>query len=273
MAPRRTPAAVGPALLALLLCGGGCHIYQSATVNVRDAETGAPVDGGVVRTSHVPWGFYPKPRSVRRSVVNGRAKVQVVHGSLPQVHITAPGYNPVTENVLSWSRSGGNLPPVNAAMYREPAPHIVIELPDGFTGVVRVGMKYYAHDEKPYPTGQRVFPIRAGEPGILWLPATPLVWRMPPESFRAMYPDGRTPPTIIQHPYSRPAEVALRRLRDDSLSGLPGGRGMWVHFFFVGTGPDASKAQVHRERVNTAGELFGASWDGVTGTPATMPAR
>ena len=223
---------------AALLCLGGCH-YQRVTVSVLDAESGAPVADGEVQTRHSKQELGPDVWESRDRVVGGSARVAVVDGYGPEVRATAPGYLPAGEGVNSWPHLAATDPTVVVRVYREPAPRIVLELPDGYTGLVKVGLSLLEYGDNPYPPGQRVFPLPYVPPGIAWLPATPLLWRTSDragtQQFEAVYRRSRTPVPAVYPPRDRHDVPALRYLRRYTPPELVGGRGVVVYFFFVGT--------------------------------------
>ena len=151
------------------------HSYRVVTVTVRDAETGRPIPGAVVSSDYNQDPIHLVPRrSYGVTGANGTTRIRVAkdpHGIF--IAPEAQGY------LDYWA--GGVLPDgrrytssqytelprwpfdaVTLTLYAEPAPEVVLVVPDGYSGSIPVSTGY-GRRGNPWP-GRRVFEV-PWEPG------------------------------------------------------------------------------------------------------------
>lgn len=228
------------AALALMLCSAGCNPASTVIVHVWDAETDSPINDGRVCVRHAKLEFDPfPPRDTCAPIVAGGTRVRAVHGYLPTIEVTAPGY-------LEGGVGVPDAPPkhMHVRLYREPAPAVEVILPTGYRGAVAIGFRDVAAGQSPpYPPGKRQFSLNVAEPeaGVAWFVRSPLVAGLGTASVK--YMDGTAlPRTRLEHPNT----VAFREVGFTSWPEQSVG----AQLFFVGTLEDyyifLRQAPLHR---------------------------
>ena len=205
-------------LISLCCVAAGCRRYVDVPVRVIDAETNAPIAGAVVRSEYTVAGltfadflpFGTRLRELRRSTAtsdsDGNAVVQLTPDGdtmVQGVSAKASGYLPsivvpVAKDVLRGLRRSaaeGAEPVATIPMLVEPMPRVVLVLPDGYRGLVRVVSRY---SESPPVPGQRIFlrPVAPERAALIEVPMMPLSYDYrSPISFHARYASGAEVPT------------------------------------------------------------------------------
>src|SRR5437762_8416454 len=147
----------------------GCYSYRTITAKVVDAETGQPISGAVVRTDYNQGLWHVAP-STSRGVTgtNGTTRIRVAKdpNGIP-ISPEADGYldywgDGVYPDGRPYSTPYTELPrwpfdAVTLSLYAEPAPQVVLIVPDGYTGPIPVGTGYGKRGN-PWP-GRRIFEV------------------------------------------------------------------------------------------------------------------
>jgi hypothetical protein len=170
----------------VLIAASGCHSLQTqppVDVQVRDAETKAPIDGAQVRV----W------RSAIHSVVNSGTT-----GPDGMAHLPAP---PIEDSPLFFeAMARGYLPrqsgqPVEQTpsgvileMYAEPRPSLELVVPTGYRGVVKATVRVQSDlANKP---AQRQFSFPVPPSGVVAVVLPPVFLKGITPDIRFRYADG-----------------------------------------------------------------------------------
>src|SRR5436190_521943 len=140
-------------LLACALLQGCIHFSSTVPVAVLDGDTEQPVPGATVAVGYDGEAFWysTTPRDVEvKTGVDGLAKVKVTGAEEggAVMSVTAPGYidysaYPEKNVPRTFEAKEVNGKKAYAVpIYRLPAPQMVIVLPDGYRGPVRITRKY-----------------------------------------------------------------------------------------------------------------------------------
>jgi hypothetical protein len=202
-----------PLLLALtLLQSGGCQSFVPVSVQVIDAETAAPVSGARV-DAYVLTGmtlFAPKPSSV---VTDGRGRAVVrvsdtVDAAGRGAAAAAPGYLRALarfpesrfHRLRDRRRPAREVATSSAAdlvieLYREPHPSIVLVVPNGYRGLLRLDQSAPCSERILSPR-ERVVEVSVRSPAPQKLPRVRLGGHFADERhFGARYEDGTRIPS------------------------------------------------------------------------------
>jgi hypothetical protein len=226
-------------LLAAVAGCGTSYSYSPLAVLARDAETLEPVPFVDVRASYVGWPkgplYPPKPDTGltdRRGMATLNASADT---GGPIVRLRSDDYDHATAParlVDQWCRrveSGTNRgdphePDVVVDMWANPRPLIEVVLPDGFRGIVQLGIPEPA--PPPVPR-RRHFRVEVPAHGVVELPPAPVLREYDIRAFyHVRFADGRTVyPASPRHlDPSDPAPYAWRQAKVDE-----------YRVFFIGT--------------------------------------
>lgn len=264
---RRTSASVAA---ILLLCGAactGCYSFKPVTVHVLDAETGAPVERARVCISHHRQDFtqLSAPGGKCVPAVKGKARVGAELHYGPLVRVTAEGYIPGGAAIHETYPKTGRGLEERVRLYREPHPAVVITLPAGYRGIVKVALRSpefrdgNAIPSATYPAGQRLFSFPLKSPAsINWFEWSPLIPMAMPRHCYAIYDDGSP---LITARWENHNSVALRPIG----FGTSIGNASRLYLFYVGTAAEYAPVA---QQVNRAGHRMGLEWAERVGTPS-----
>ncbi len=230
---------IRPALLLAL--ASGCQSmfqYRPMDVQVVDAETKKPISGAEVQVSYPVTPRSQAPRN--SSGITGKDGDAVVQAAARgedcvQVTATAKGYvseeKDLTAAVVRASGSGGKSPArCVVEMYADPRPNLVLVLPTGYRGQVKVGVQPRA--DIPCAPGQREFSYEVAANGTVEIAAPPVLHKLRPEAYNARYADGTPLTGALTDANGEP----LPRYKIDNVLGL-----WWLkrdehyEYFLVGT--------------------------------------
>ena len=193
----------------------GCARFgRTVPIAVFDGDTGELVSGAKVRVTYdsmaYGWDLFPPHDDEQTTGADGVAKVKVCRTNTmldamafaardATIGVTAPGYlgyggYPKDYVPPTFQRRKVNGKDVYAVpIYKLPAPQIVIVLPDGYRGPVRITRKFpnrWVQDEP----GKRVFEFTASAQGDVNIDASPLLYRINAGNFleRIQQGDGGT---------------------------------------------------------------------------------
>ena len=216
-------------VLWLLPLAGCCaypsYCYRTVTVTVRDAETGRVIPGAVVETGYNEALTHVAPRPSRGVTgEGGTTRVRVAKDPTGIfIHAEAKGYlDPWAGGVYPNGRPYVSSPytelpawpfdAVTLTLYAEPAPSVVLVVPDGYAGPIPVG-RGYGRRGNPWP-GRRVFEV-------LWEPGQTASLRgIPQMSF--------SPPTITHVRYVGGQEIPRGVPRTDGVGWWYTGAGVFI---------------------------------------------
>jgi len=170
-------------MLLALTTGFGCHTLPPVDVQVRDAETQAPIDGAQVRTWH----------SGAHSIITSGTT-----GTDGMVHIPAP---PIEDSPLQFeAMARGYLPrpagqPIERTptavvleMYAEPRPVLELVVPTGYRGIVKATIR--VQNDLKYEPHTRLFSYAVPSSGVVAVALPRLFTRGMTPDIRARYADG-----------------------------------------------------------------------------------
>jgi hypothetical protein len=180
--------------LLLLVATSGCQMLQPPApvdVQVRDAETKAPIGGAQVRVWH---------SGDHAVVTNGTTGPDgLAHVPVPPAvdtpllyDVTANGYLPRQSERLTEQTPTG----VILELYAGPRPTVELGVPDGYSGVVRAAIR--VQNDLPFKPGQRLFSFNVPASGVVAVVLPPLFGRDITPDIRARYANGTPLPRDAQ---------------------------------------------------------------------------
>jgi hypothetical protein len=167
----------------------GCVFNRSARlqVTVRDAETDVPIPRAKVdvATMLMAVGAYPGPASALADE-DGIAILKAAMSRVQTWRVAANGYLP-----LNTMKKVDKPAPLVFRLYKKPAPHVIIIVPSGFHGPLKVELRTipgWAQEK----VGEREFIFHASATGFLRIDATPLLAKLEADIHRidAQFEDG-----------------------------------------------------------------------------------
>jgi hypothetical protein len=177
-------------VLALL----GFYRSHPVTVQVRDAESGAPIRDARVDVRYVRYlDLLSPPDFSRKTDRSGKIKLKIVNWP-KQVftQVSADGYledRPQRHLVSQEFFKEGNVRPLAVSLYAKPDPQVELVIPRGFRGVLKVRLRRTDRLDQER-SGQRRFAFHVPESGQLEIQANPLMQRRNPREWKAQYDDG-----------------------------------------------------------------------------------
>jgi hypothetical protein len=190
---------------AAIALAAGCKSLRpepEVAVQVRDAETKAPIAGASVSLSDIRGTAASKELNAK-TASDGVARIHALpDGNEGLLTASAAGYLndaiPLyeTKQLPSASRPTEIADPhrrqVEIELYAGPRPTIELVIPNGFRGLIKAEFKVTATDGATSP---RLFRCTVGTDGVVQI-ASPLVLHcVLPQDFRAVGPDGTALPT------------------------------------------------------------------------------
>jgi uncharacterized membrane protein YgcG len=225
----------------LVISVTGCHTFEPSTpltVQVRDAETQAPIPGATVRL----WRFGSHSEERDQSITTSADGTARPHLAPPDeggvmVEVTASGYiaaqTTLPRDVTDALASAKTFQPykgpplaVTLDMFVGPRPVAELVLPVGFHGLVKA--EIHPQADGPWPAGQRAFTYTVPANGVVRLDGPPVFGQSTGPEIVAKFADGTPIPKDATN-----AEVALRWIRRDGTT----------VYFAVGTSADADAAR------------------------------
>jgi hypothetical protein len=244
----------------LLAAAPGCqafHDYRPVSVQVRDAESKAPIAGAQVRISYPLTERAVAPASSSGATgADGVAQLRAApYGNAGiSVEATASGY--MFENktltveavkAIEPPTFFGNDPPrlvgFVVEMYAEPHPTVELVVPTGYRGMIRAEMRF--REDAPCAPGQRTFTYDVQPSGSVQIVGPPLLRRVLAPDFLAKSADGTQ---LSGHPDG--ANLGFWSLRSEGATQL----------FWVGT-------QLEYDNIHHANEREGTGEPRVSSTP------
>jgi hypothetical protein len=224
-----------------LLIGGfsGCQALHPATpvdVQVRDAETKAPIDGAQVRLS------YAALHSATSSGTTGpdgmvRIPPPPLEDAPLQFEAAAKGYLPrQSGQTVERSPMG-----VVLEMYAEPRPVLELVLPTGYRGVVKVSIR--VQNDLKHEPHLRVFSYPVTGSGVTTILLPPVFTRGVTPDIRTRYADG-TPLLRDAKDY----EIGCRWLKADPDK---------EYLFVIGTQWEADSIRRENKKAETGRDQLG----------------
>jgi uncharacterized membrane protein YgcG len=229
-------------VVVLIAPAGGCHTMQPSTpltVNVRDAETQAPVPQATVRV----WRFGSHADERDQSFTTGSDGSATAHLAPPDeggvmVEVVAPGHLStqitLAREVVDALASAKPLHPykgpplgVTVDMYAGPRPTAELVVPVGFRGLVKAEVRVPPNGA--WPPGQRLFSYTLPASGVVDVSGPPVFALGPGPDFVAKFADGTALP--LNPP--KGDDVGFRWLRRDGTT----------VYYAVGTAADAVAAR------------------------------
>jgi hypothetical protein len=173
-------------LLFVLIAFSGCQSLHQTTpvdVQVRDAETKAPIDGAQVRLWHSAI------HSITTSGTTGpdgmaRIPSPPVEDAPLQFEAMARGYLPRQAGQAIERTPMG----VVLEMYAEPRPILELVVPTGFRGVVKATVR--VQNDLKYEPHMRLFSYTVPTSGVIAVALPPVFTRGVTPDIRARYADG-----------------------------------------------------------------------------------
>ena len=190
-------------------CGGCLTIYgyRDVEVTVTDAETGEPVPGATVTVGYIKGMLdlnTPKPSSGTTGAT-GLARVRVAKLD-SRTGLTAEGPGYLQGHLRRFDDTIGK---PQVALYRAPEARLVIVLPVGYRGLVKVE-RVPVPQAVPVTPGKRELRFTLGAGALIRIEATPLIedhiWR----DFQFEDFEGRRIPIDARHTPAGPDDVVPR---------------------------------------------------------------
>jgi hypothetical protein len=182
----------------------GCHTIQPSTpiaVNVRDAETHAPVASATVRM----WRFGPHEKDRDASYITGADGISHAQLAPPDeggvvVDVTAPNYLPtqlknLPPDIVDALASAKAFRPykgpplsVTVDLFAGPRPTVELIIPQNYRGLVKVNVK--VREDGQWPAGQRTLSCPVPADGVVRVEGPPVFGHGNGPEFVAKYADG-----------------------------------------------------------------------------------
>ena len=223
-------------ILIATIVQGCARFGRNISVGVFDGDTGEPVIGAevVVNYGRMVYlkclDFFPPRDNSAKTGGDGIARVNIsgeskfwdalaAAGTDTTVSISAPGYLPHSFTDADFQGEPFGRREVKGQtiyavpIYRLPAPQIVVVVPDGYRGPVRITRRFsdkWIQDEP----GKRVFEFHASDQGDVEMEASPLIYRtvinwgyiqardVSPGEIRFRYASGQEIPRILASAFS-----------------------------------------------------------------------
>ena len=233
-------------IVALLVLGSGCTLYQPrpVTFNVRDGDTGEPIEGASVKATYMTmldFGVLFASVGPREGKTDRDGKLTLIvdaHTSRLHLQVSADGFpNGGALRDGTWRR----LVPgpwyswkdeYFVELYRGAQPNVDVTFKDGFRGAVLV--KFLTATSPPIPPTQRKFAFTASERGLVVVSeSAPFEHSTSYESIHARYSSGTSFPTFPNPHGPEPDAVALRFVTRE----LEGKDDLWL--YVLGTAAEA----------------------------------
>lgn len=202
---RLVRAVIGAFLI--LVTAPGCqmlHPQPPIDVEVRDAETQAPIDGAHVRVWH---------NASHSDVTSGTTGPDgTVHILAPQAQDTPLVYEMMAKGYMSRQTdqpAKQNSSHIVLEMYAEPRPVLELVIPTGYRGVVRATVK--VQDNYAYQPHQRLFSCTVPASAVVEAVVPPIFGRGQTPDIRARYADGTPLPRD-----AKDFEIGCRWLKADA---------------------------------------------------------
>jgi hypothetical protein len=177
-------------LICSLALQGCCRLGHKISVAVVDGETNQPIPASTIDViygegpwDYAPWLFWFRPcEASAQAGSDGVARIKLT-GAGPRWVVSAPTYlkyftdarEEIPDDFVKTEVAGKTT--YGIPLYREPAPQMVIIVPDGYRGSVRVTRTLSDRWVQNSP-GQRVFEFQASPEGDVQIEATPLLHRI-----------------------------------------------------------------------------------------------
>lgn len=237
--------------MIMFLMGCSVHGYRIIPVNVVNAETGQSIPGAKVSIRYAVQAINAPSLTQAVTDPGGTCAVRVADAT-PYWSVTAPGFIPVDEG--GRTGPGRRVPRTFASvgvgskrawvcrLYALPRSEVILIVPDGNTGPIRVTRVPVDQWVVAEP-GQRRFEFHVSPSGDVVIQAPYILQAVHPSQFRARFRDGGDFPMVYRRAaVDRHHGVALTFVDDDhAVRGPDDFRSVKRTLFFIGTASDADR--------------------------------